>query len=148
MNQQQSGPIFALVALLLAGGALAFVAWGNLGENLVYYWSPSELAEAGDGALGATVRLGGMVQPGTLDWTPGEAGTFDISDGNETVTVRASGIPPQMFREGIGVVVEGTYQSDGLFHTERVMVKHGNEYRAPEDGQIDMEDLSQTLDES
>ncbi len=148
MNQQQSGPIFALVALALAGGALAFVAWGNLGENLVYYWSPTELASAGDNAIGATVRLGGMVQPGTLDWTPGEPGTFQISDGNETVTVSASGIPPQMFREGIGVVVEGTYQTDGLFHTERIMVKHGNEYRAPEDGQVDIESLSKSLDES
>lgn len=148
MNDQ-SGPLFAIGALLVAGAALAFVAWGNLGENLVYYWSPTELHAAGDNAYGATVRLGGVVVPESVQWTPGEPGTFRITDGNKTVPISSAGIPPQMFREGIGVVVEGQFEHDGFFHTERVMVKHGNEYRAPEDGEgVDVESIMKTLEES
>ena len=149
----KSGPLFAIGALAVAGAALAFVAYGNLGENLVYYWSPTELAQAGDKAIGATVRLGGQVEPGSISWAPGQPGTFRVTDGKSSVTVATSGIPPQMFREGIGVVVEGEYASDGQFHTERIMVKHSNEYRAPSEGAegadgAEVESLSKTMQES
>ena len=58
--------------------------------------------------------------------------TFDVTDGNKTVSVDSSSNPPAMFREGIGVVVEGKLGGDGVFRSERVMVKHSNEYQAPE----------------
>ncbi|MFK5173331.1 cytochrome c maturation protein CcmE, partial [Propionibacterium freudenreichii] len=90
------------------------IAWGNLGENLVYYWSPSQLLAQGEKAYGPTIRLGGMVQAGSIAWTPDKTHLdFKVADGKEEtakwVQVSSDEIPPQMFREGIGVVVEGTY---------------------------------------
>ncbi len=127
--------IFLVVALAVAGAALGFISMGNIGENLVYYWDVGQLADAGDKAIGATIRLGGVVKEGTVDWKPEENHlTFVVSDGTHDVPVEATGAPPQMFREGIGVVVEGTMTQSGTFTSDRLMVKHSNEYRAPEEG--------------
>lgn len=133
MTEATSRRLFAVGALLIAGSALGYVAMGDLGEELVYYWSPTELAEAPN-AKGATVRLGGMVVPGSVDWDRESAHvSFQVTDGTTTVDVDVDGNPPQMFREGIGVVVEGTLAGDGTFESNRVMVKHSNEYQAGED---------------
>ena len=135
MTEAWKRRIFAIVAILIAMGALGFIAMGDLGEDLVYYWSPTELMAAPN-AENATVRLGGMVVPGSVEWDK-EVGhaLFSITDGDVTVRVNCDGNPPQMFREGIGVVVEGRLHADGVFHTSRVMVKHSNEYEAPEEGE-------------
>ena len=147
MNDVWKRPLFALAALSVAGGALWYISSGDLGENLVYYWSPTELMEKD--AAGATVRLGGLVQPGTLEWDrEAQTARFVVSDGRTQVPVNCKGNPPQMFREGIGVVVEGELGTDGVFTTERVMVKHSNEYQAPEDGSTPDPKLNTVLDES
>ena len=133
-------------ALAVAGAALGFVAFGNIGENLVYYWNPTQLVQAGDKSIGATIRLGGVVKGGTVDWRPDdEALAFVVSDGAEEVPVQCSGAPPQMFREGIGVVVEGTMTPGGIFKSSRLMVKHSNEYKAPKEG-ASVEDLYETVE--
>jgi cytochrome c-type biogenesis protein CcmE len=145
--------LLALGALVVAGGALALVVFsdtlaGNLfgKENLVYYWSPTELRTAGPKAERATVRLGGMVRPGDVpDWDKRLPLEFYVEDAGNRVKVRSTGAPPQMFREGIGVVVEGRLSDDGVFETDRVMVKHSNEYRVPEEGQ-EMTDIAKTLE--
>ena len=84
-------------------------------------------------AIGATIRLGGLVADGSVRRAAGVSGVeFDVVDRTGAVThVKCSGVPPQMFREGIGVVVEGTLTRDGHFEGNRLMVSHGNEYRAP-----------------
>jgi cytochrome c-type biogenesis protein CcmE len=123
---------FIVIAVLVAAGAFAFIAAGKIGNNLVYYWSPSDLLHAGDKAYGASIRLGGLVQQGTLvKQTTGMDVQFDVTDLKNTVHVRSHGVPPQMLREGIGVVVEGTMSRDGYFDGSRLMVSHNNEYRAP-----------------
>jgi cytochrome c-type biogenesis protein CcmE len=125
--------LFLVGALLVAGGALAAISVGNMGENLVYYWDVSQLVDNRSRAVGATIRLGGMVKEGTVDWDPdANVLAFVITDGNREVPVRATGAPPQMFREGIGVVLEGTMTAGGEFTTDRLMVKHSNEYKAPD----------------
>lgn len=123
--------LFGVAALLVAGGALGWVSMSDMGDDLVYYWSPTELATS-PGARSALVRLGGQVVPGTVEWDK-DAGTvaFDITDGETTVSVFSDGNPPQMFRDGIGVVVEGRLEGE-VFRTSRVMVKHSNEYQPPE----------------
>ena len=135
MNEAVQRRLFGLAAVAIAGSALAYISMADLGENLVYYWSPTELiqnAHAGD----ALVRLGGMVVAGSLDWDrDAQHATFAVTDGQTQVPVACKGNPPQMFREGIGVVVEGRLEDDGIFRSERVMVKHSNEYRAPDDGE-------------
>jgi cytochrome c-type biogenesis protein CcmE len=121
--------------LLLTGavGALTYIATADLGENLVYYWSPSEMMAQGETAKGATIRLGGLIEAGSIEQAEGEL-RFKVSDGKQAVLVRSNGTPPQMFREGIGVVVEGTLASDGSFACKRIMVKHDENYAVPADG--------------
>jgi cytochrome c-type biogenesis protein CcmE len=138
--------MFLVLSLLFAGGALAFISFGNLGENLVYYWDPSQVVEAGDKAYGATIRLGGVVKEGTLKWDESTNElNFEVTDGKQIINVHASGAPPQMFREGIGVVVEGTMVKGGVFESDRLMVKHSNEYKAPEEG-AEAKDLYKTVE--
>ncbi len=139
--------LLAVVTLLIAGGVMAYLAFGGIGENLVYYWSPTELREAGPRAFGASVRLGGLVEPGSVERQPdGLTMSFAVTDGKASVSVVAKTVPPAMFREGIGVVVEGTMVRDGHFETQRLMVKHDNEYRAPEEFKVeDMKELMKSL---
>jgi cytochrome c-type biogenesis protein CcmE len=124
-----------LLALAVAAIALLAISFGGIGQNLVYYWGPSELHAAGDKAIGATIRLGGLVADGSVRRGPGASGVeFDVVDRAGALThVKCSGVPPQMFRERIGVVVEGTLTRAGHFEGHRLMVSHGNEYRAPDD---------------
>ena len=133
--------------LAIAFVALGVLAFGNLGDNLVYYWNPTELIAAGDKAKGATIRLGGQVQKGSVKFDNSSTElAFTVEDGENSVVVEGNGMPPQMFREGIGVVVEGTMKPDGTFECDQVMVKHSNEYKAPEEG-VDSKELYKTLEE-
>ncbi len=139
MKPETRNRLIALGAILVAGSALAWIAFGNIGENLVYYWKPSEMVAQGQKAYGATVRLGGVVVPGSVVFnTEHTALTFSVADSHKgdavKVTVKSEQTPPQMFREGIGVVVEGAFSADQVFRTNRLMVNHSNEYRAPTDG--------------
>lgn len=136
---------FFILAILIAGGAVAYLSFGGIGENLVYYWTPTELVEHGDQAQGAVVRLGGMVEAGSLKWDKAANDlNFKVSDGTTSVAVHGTGVPPQMFREGIGVVVEGTMGGNDVFESNRLLVKHDNEYQAPE-GEADMAELKKSL---
>jgi cytochrome c-type biogenesis protein CcmE len=140
--------ILTVAAIAVVAGVLAFVAYGNIGGNLVYYWSPKEVQAAGRKAVGASIRLGGLVAPGSIDRAAtGLDLRFTVTDGDATVPVHASAVPPAMFREGIGVVVEGTLREDGVFESRRLMVKHDNEYRAPgADDDRDIRELMKSLD--
>ena len=127
--------VFLVVALLIAGSALAFIASGGISENLVYFWEPTDLAAAGEDAYGPQIRLGGVVKEGSLDFDEEkQVITLVVKDEGAEVNVRATGAPPAMLREGIGVVVEGTLTREGVFETDRLMVKHSNEYKAPVEG--------------
>lgn len=139
MTSEARNRLVAIGAILVAGGALAWIALGNMGENLVYYWKPSEMLAQGDKAVGATIRLGGVVVPGSVQWNGEHTSlTFQVADSHDPTAAKVSVVahetPPQMFREGIGVVVEGTMQKDQVFKTNRLMVNHSNEYKAPHDG--------------
>jgi len=144
--------VLAFAALGVAGAALLVVVFSDQiagdvfgKDNMVYYWSPTELEEKSSQAENATIRLGGMVRRGDdPDWDSKLPLEFYLEDGDSKVLVRSTGAPPQMFREGIGAIVEGRMNEDGVFETDRVMVKHSNEYRVNEDG--DVKAAAQTLD--
>jgi cytochrome c-type biogenesis protein CcmE len=141
------GRWFAIGAVAVAAAALGVLTVGGIGENLVYYWGPTELHGAGDMAVGATIRLGGLVAPGSVTRPSAGSGIeFDVIDRQGgRVHVRSSGVPPQMFRESIGVVVEGTMTRAGHFDSNRLMVSHSNEYRVPgDDPRVDVKDLMKT----
>ena len=123
----------ALAAVL---GAFAYLLYGGIGDNLVYFLSPKELLAKGTAAYDVPVRLGGQVVPGSVQWNAERLELrFRVTDGAEQVSVRSKGAPPQMFRDGIGVVVEGRYRRGGEFESHNLMVKHSNEYRAPKPGE-------------
>lgn len=150
MSPETRNRLIAVGAILVAGSALAWIAFGNIGENLVYYWKPSEMVAQGNKAYGATVRLGGVVVPGSVVFnTEHTALTFQVADSHKPdsvkVSVKSEQTPPQMFREGIGVVVEGAFSADQVFRTNRLMVNHSNEYRAPTDGGMPDEAWKQSL---
>ena len=135
---------FAIGAIGVAALAFGVIAFGNIGKNLVYYWGPTELHAAGDKAVGATIRLGGLVAPGSLSRNSSGSGLeFDVIDRQGgRVHVHSTSVPPQMFREKIGVVVEGTMTTAGTFESNRLMVSHSNEYRIPsEDARVDVKKL-------
>jgi len=136
MTPQTRNRLIAVAALLVAGAGLSLVAFGNIGENLVYYWRPSEMLTQGEKAYGPIIRLGGQVQPGSIQWDEQHTTLhFRVMDSEQPgaahVLVRTSEVPPQMFRERIGVVVEGTFDKSQTFQGTRLMVNHSNEYRAP-----------------
>lgn len=125
---------FMVGAFLVAAIAFSVIAASGINENLVYYWTPTDLHANGNKAYGATIRLGGMVAKGSIAKLGGSAVEFDVHDGVSKVRVKTSSVPPQMFRENIGVVVEGTMVPGGYFQSSRLMVSHNNEYKAPEAG--------------
>lgn len=127
-------------ALLVAGAGLGVIAFGKIGDNLVYYWSPAEMISQGDKAYGPTIRLGGVVKPGSIQWNSEHTSLkFQVATDHTpeavAVTVQSTEVPPAMFREGIGVVVEGTFDKSQVFSSNRLMVNHSNEYRAPKPGE-------------
>ena len=138
---------FMVIAFAIAAAAFVVIAAGGINKNLVYYWTPSDLHAAGGKAYGATIRLGGMVKKGSVKGHAGASGLeFDVRDAASVVHVKSSGVPPQMFRENIGVVVEGTMTRAGYFQSNRLMVSHSNEYRAPKAGhKMDKETLQKMM---
>ncbi len=124
-----------LVGIVILLGGFGYLMYGGIGNNLVYFLTPTELQAKGASAIGSPVRLGGQVVPGTVVW---DAATIDLrfrmTDGKSTVAVHANKAPPQMFREGMGVVVEGRLGKSGVFDASSLLVKHSNEYRPPAAG--------------
>ena len=121
----------------IAGGlvilaALGYLVYAGVSQSVVYFVTPSELSAAP--VAGKAYRLGGMVKPGTLRWNPRSLDlTFTLSDGQASVPVRHRGTPPDLFAEGRGAVVEGTWTSEGYFKASLIMAKHSEEYKAPHD---------------
>jgi len=125
------GLVVGLVAVL---GAFGYLIAGGIGDNLVYFVTPTELVARGPAGYEAPVRLGGEVKPGTVLWDAEALDLrFSLTDGTQDVPVYSKGAPPQMFRDGMGVVVEGR-MTEGGFQSTNLMVMHSNEYRAPDEG--------------
>lgn len=124
------------------GGAVVIVAvfawllFGGLEKNVVFFLTPQELLAKGADGVGVPVRLGGQVKPGSLKWDAKALDLrFTVTDGAREMQVHSTGAPPQMFREGMGVIVEGRVGAGGVFEATSLMVKHSNEYRAPKPGE-------------
>jgi cytochrome c-type biogenesis protein CcmE len=139
----RKGLIIAIVVIL---GGFAYLLTGGISSNLVYFLTPGELLAQADDVYGDPVRLGGLVAANSVEWNAQALDlrfTMEDEDGKQ-VRVHAAKAPPAMFREGIGVVVEGRYTEAGIFESTSVMVKHSNEYRAPEEGH-DAKQIMRTL---
>jgi cytochrome c-type biogenesis protein CcmE len=135
---KRKGILIAGIVVILSG--FGYLMYGGIGENLVYFLTPSELLAKGNEAVDAPVRLGGMVVPGSVEWDADQLDLrFRLTDGSNQILVHSKGAPPTMFRDTIGVIVEGRLQPGGLFESTNLMVKHSNEYRPPKDGEMPQE---------
>jgi cytochrome c-type biogenesis protein CcmE len=118
-------------ALLALGLATALVLQA-FRSNLVFFFSPTQIA-AGEAPRERSFRVGGLVEPGSVrrDAT-GLAVSFAVTDLGQKVAVRYTGLLPDLFQEGKGVVAQGRLGTDGIFRAEQVLAKHDENYMAPE----------------
>ena len=123
-----------LFSLALVAGAMGWVIFKGIGNNLVYYKTPTEILHQGSAAVGERVRLGGFVVSGSVQ-RDGSSIRFIVTDGTDRLTVVDTGSVPALFRDGQGVVVEGAMGADGAFHSDTVLVKHNGVYTPPPPGQ-------------
>jgi cytochrome c-type biogenesis protein CcmE len=132
MKRRSFGLIAGAVVILSGFG---YLVYGGIGDNIVYFLTPGELHARGERAVDAPVRLGGQVKPGSVRWDAQQLDLrFVLQDADGEVEVHSTKAPPQMFREEMGVVVEGRLRRGGVFEATNLMVMHSNEYRAPEEG--------------
>ncbi len=122
-----------LILLMVAGVATAATfALKAFDENLMYFFSTTEVVE-GKAPKDAKFRLGGMVVDGSISRPNKDIMVrFDLTDYGKTVTVEYSGILPDLFREGQGIVANGRLNSAGVFVAEEVLAKHDENYMPPE----------------
>ncbi len=121
----------ALLALAAVIGA-AVLALSALKDQAAFFYAPSDVKRDGL-PLGKAVRLGGMVEGGSITHLPdGISIRFVVTDGVASVPVRFSGIVPDLFREKSGVVAEGQFQPDGSFVATNLLAKHDEKYMPPE----------------
>jgi cytochrome c-type biogenesis protein CcmE len=119
------------ITLLLAGGGAAGLALYALGQNTQFFKSPSDLVEQ-PVPPGQIFRVGGLVQEGSVKRDTGLEVHFVVTDGKNSIPVNYSGILPDLFREGQGVVALGTRGTDGTFTASEVLSKHDEKYMPPE----------------
>lgn len=123
-----------VLVVLVLGGVGAAVALGltALDENLMYFYSPTQIVEGPLPEQGS-IRLGGLVADGSVERTAGTLEVyFTVTDGQHSVRVRYDQVLPDLFREGQGVVARGVIDADGLFQADEVLAKHDEEYMPPE----------------
>ncbi|MBI3566600.1 MAG: cytochrome c maturation protein CcmE [Gemmatimonadetes bacterium] len=129
-----------IAAAVVMIGAFGWLLYGGLDKNVVFFLTPKELLAKGTSGYEVPVRLGGQVKPKSVQWDSTSSDLrFVLTDGAGDVTVHAKGMPPQMFRDGMGVIVEGRYGRDNVFQSNSLMVKHSNEYHPPKPGESPQE---------
>ncbi len=122
--------IIALGVLLL--GAAAGLVLNAFQSNLVFFFSPSQIA-ANEAPRGKAFRIGGMVETGTVvRGNDGLTVKFNVTDTAKTVPVVYTGILPDLFKEGKGVVAQGRLGPDGIFAATEVLAKHDENYMPPD----------------
>lgn len=132
-------PWGVLVLIGVVAVVVGYLAFSSVGNALVYYLTPTELLERGEAAIGDTVRLGGQVEAGSVSG-PATDLRFVLTDGDASIPVHSTVAPTRSFREGSGAVVEGSLGPDGVFEATQVIVKHDENYVAPEPGQQPSDD--------
>ena len=119
--------------LILIAGALGVIAAAAglalyaLSDNIVFFYGPSEVLQK-NVQTGARVRIGGLVQPGSVVKSADDKLDFAITDGANQIKVSFAGLLPDLFREGQGVVAEGVLEAPGRFRAETILAKHDERY--------------------
>jgi cytochrome c-type biogenesis protein CcmE len=122
--------LWLLVGSLCVLGAAVALVLSALSDNLVFFYSPTQMAEKHPGP-DRRLRIGGLVEQGSVK-KDGQEVRFIVTDLKKTVPVVYRGILPDLFREGQGVIAEGTLGADGVFTAREVLAKHDEKYMPPE----------------
>ena len=131
MTPRQKRTITVVAILAGVGIATAF-ALQSFQKNLLYYYSPSQI-QAGEAPSARSFRVGGLVENGSLKREPGSLEVrFTLTDYAHQQSVSYTGVLPDLFREGQGVIARGKMGSDGMFVAEEVLAKHDENYMPPE----------------
>jgi len=124
-----------IIAGLASLGIAAALALNAFQDNLVFFFSPSQVAVK-EAPVGRTFRVGGLVQEGTVKRdTDGLTVRFTVTDTAQSIPVVYKGILPDLFKEGKGCVAQGKIAADGVFYADQVLAKHDENYMPPEAGQ-------------
>jgi cytochrome c-type biogenesis protein CcmE len=129
MTRKQRRSVFIFGGLAVLGIA-AFLVLSALQDSIVFFYSPSDI-EAKHVEAGRRVRIGGLVSEGSVK-KEGTEVHFDISDGDKTINVQYTGLLPDLFREGQGVVAEGRMETPTKLAADTVLAKHDEKYMPPE----------------
>jgi cytochrome c-type biogenesis protein CcmE len=127
LKQKRLALILGGVLLLSAATALVLFA---LKDNLAFFYTPSQI-NAKEAPQGRTFRIGGMVEVGSVK-RQGVDVSFRVTDTAQIVPVTYTGILPDLFKEGKGVVAQGVLGADGVFRAKEVLAKHDENYMPPE----------------
>lgn len=130
MTRKQRRLYFVVLGMLAVGAAAALVLTA-LRQDIVFFFSPSEIVEAKVPTEGRRIRLGGLVEQGSVVKTGSEV-RFRVTDGAHALPVVFTGLLPDLFREGQGVVTEGRMAPDGTFMAAEVLAKHDENYMPKE----------------
>ena len=124
--------LFFVLSGLIALGLAATLILSALKENLVFFYSPSDL-QTKTVQPKERIRIGGLVEEGSVKKSEtGLEVAFRVTDLEHSIAVRYRGLLPDLFREGQGIVAEGSLQADGIFEASRVLAKHDENYMPPE----------------
>ncbi len=129
MTIKQKRLALILGGLTVLAGAVALVLTA-FNQNLVFFFTPTQITSK-EAPIGRVFRLGGMVESGSVK-RDGVNVSFRVTDTAQTVAVAYSGILPDLFKEGKGVVAQGTLGDDGVFRAKEVLAKHDENYMPPE----------------
>ena len=130
MTRKQRRSVLIGVSLAVLGLAVGLVMFA-LEDSIVFFYSPSDVAEK-QIKPGQRIRLGGLVEEGSVKRGEKTTVQFTVTDTAKTISVMYTGVLPDLFREGQGVVTEGKLGSDGVFIADSVMAKHDENYMPPE----------------
>ena len=130
MTRKQRRGVLIGTCLAVLGLAIGLVLFA-MRDSIVFFYSPSEVA-AMQIAPGLRFRLGGLVETGSVVRGEGTSVRFVITDQAKMLPVTYTGVLPDLFREGQGIVAEGTLEPDGVFHADNVLAKHDENYMPPE----------------
>lgn len=124
--------LLLILALVAGVGVAATLVLQAFNQNMMFYYAPKEV-KAGKAPANHDFRVGGLVVAGTVKRDPSSLDVhFDITDMTETVTVKYTGILPDLFREGQGIIARGRLLPDGVIEAAEVLAKHDENYMPPE----------------
>ena len=130
MTRKQRRSVLIATCVAVLGIAVGLVLFA-LEDSIVFFYSPSDIAEK-DIKPGQRIRIGGLVEEGSVKRGDGAQVQFAVTDTAKTLPVAYTGVLPDLFREGQGIVAEGKLRGDGVFIAESVLAKHDENYMPPE----------------